>query len=372
VPSRPETAQLHCFGSASLALFDASAAWLPNSVRNAAIESILWAASIRLGPECDIGSVKAGLGPADKKGAPLERHQAANGKLFMDSATIRAKNLIEPTFLCRVERKFRRTVLGQPNPQCFILKRLYRFPFIQRLLGRTIVEAPGIRRTLNFRLGTTDIDVIRYVFREQAFSITRLQRWSEIQTFLDAQHKRGRRPLIVDAGAHIGISTTFLALMFPTALVIALEPEGSNFDLLSKNTEGLNVRCIQAALSSEAHRVRVLDPGEGHWGFRTESTDSEEGLPCVTLNALYDEFCAPQVFPFLVKINIEGAEQELFSQNTDWVRNTGIVIIELHDKIFPKKAISRPFLKCVSVLDRDFLYSGFNVFSIDNRIFTIA
>jgi hypothetical protein len=37
------------------------------------------------------------------------------------------------------------------------------------------------------------------------------------------------------------------------------------------------VRCIQAALSSAAQtHVRVLDPGEGHWGFRTERIDSEE------------------------------------------------------------------------------------------------
>jgi hypothetical protein len=49
-----------------------------------------------------------------------------------------ARNLIEPTFLCR--------------------------------------QAPGISHSLNFRPGTTDIDVIRYVFKEQAFSLIRLRR----------------------------------------------------------------------------------------------------------------------------------------------------------------------------------------------------
>jgi FkbM family methyltransferase len=294
--------------------------------------------------------------------------QTAN--YFVDRAAMAARNLIEPTFLCRLERKFRRTILRQRDPDCLMLQRLYRFPFVQRLVGRMTIEASGISHTLNFRPGTTDIEVIRYVFMEHAFSMTRLRRWPEIRAFLEAQHKRGRRPLIVDAGAHIGISTAFFALTFPTALVLAIEPEESNFDLLLKNTAGLNVRCIQAALSSEAQRVRVLDPGEGHWGFRTERTDSEEGLPCVTLNSLYEEFCGPQGFPFIVKINIEGGEEELFAQNTDWVQNTGIIIIELHDKILPRKAVSRPFLKCVSALDRDFVYAGFNVFSLDNTIFT--
>ena len=288
---------------------------------------------------------------------------------FVDGATMAVSNLIEPTFLCRLERKFRRIVLRQQDPECFLLKRLYRFPFVKRIVGRATIKAPGVSHTLYFRPGTTDIEVVRYVFKRQAFSITRLRRWPEIQAFLETQHNRGGRPLIVDAGAHIGISTVFFALMFPTALVIAIEPEEGNFRLLSKNTEGLNVRCIKAALSSETQRAKVLDPGDGHWAFRTERTDSEDGLPCVTLNSLYGELCHSQAFPFLVKINIEGAEEELFKRNTDWVQNTGVIIIELHDTIFPRRAVSRPFLKCVSALDRDFVYAGFNVFSIDNAVF---
>src|SRR5262249_28428523 len=280
------------------------------------------------------------------------------------------RNLLEPTFLCRLERRFRRMVMRQGNPDCVMLKGLYRFPFVQKLFGQMTIEAPGIRRTLSFRPGTTDVEVIRYVFKEHAFSMARLRRWPEIRAFLETQHRRGRCPLIVDAGAHIGISTIFFALTFPTALVVAIEPEEGNFGLLSKNTEGLNVRCVNAALSSEPLRAKVLDPGEGHWGFRTEKTVSDEGLPCATVNSLYEQFCNSRAFPFLVKINIEGGEEEVFARNTDWVQNTGIIIIELHDKIMPGKAVSRPFLKCVSALDRDFLYAGFNVFSIDNTIFT--
>src|SRR5262249_40939790 len=158
------------------------------------------------------------------------------------------------------------------------------------------------------------------------------------------------------------------ALSFPTALVIAIEPEQENFNLLATNTNGLSVRCLHAALSSESDPVKVLDPGHGSWGFRTEKSD-DGGLPCVTINSLFAEFCGARTFPFIVKINIEGGEKELFERNTDWVKQTGIVIIELHDGILPKQGVARPFLKCVSELDRDFVYSGFNVFSIDNNAF---
>jgi hypothetical protein len=40
----------------------------------------------------------------------------------------------------------------------------------------------------------------------------------------------------------------------------------------------------------------------------------------------------------------------------------------LHDWMLPGKGSALPFLRCVSALDRDFLYSGENVFSIDNAI----
>src|SRR5262249_46476605 len=156
--------------------------------------------------------------------APLSTIRPQPGNYFVDCATMSASKPIESTFLCRLERKFRRIALGQRDPDCLVLQRLYRFPLVQKPVGPFTIEAPGISHSLNFRPDTTDIDVIRYVFKEQAFSLTRLGRWPEIRAFLEAQHNRGRRPLIVDAGAYIGISTAFFALMFPTALVIAIEP----------------------------------------------------------------------------------------------------------------------------------------------------
>ncbi len=39
--------------------------------------------------------------------------------------------------------------------------------------------------------------------------------------------------------------------------------------------------------------------------------------------------------PFIAKIDIEGFESELFSQNTDWVRLFSIIVIELHDWLLP-------------------------------------
>src|SRR5262245_43708031 len=116
-----------------------------------------------------------------QRSASLSNTGLQTTNYFVDGATLAVSNLIEPTFVCRLERKFRRIVLRQQDPDCFLLKRLYRRPFVERIVGRATIQAPGVSHTLNFRPGTTDIEVIRYVFKQQAFSITRLQRWPEIR-----------------------------------------------------------------------------------------------------------------------------------------------------------------------------------------------
>jgi len=70
--------------------------------------------------------------------------------------------------------------------------------------------------------------------------------------------------------------------------------------------------------------------------------------------------------PFIAKIDIEGAEEELFSADTGWVDEFPLLIIELHDGLIPTSASSRNFLRCMAERDRDFVYWGENVFSIAN------
>ena len=50
--------------------------------------------------------------------------------------------------------------------------------------------------------------------------------------------------LIIDGGAHIGLTSLFFAQLFPSAQIIAVEPQKDNFALLSANTAGLRMFCL--------------------------------------------------------------------------------------------------------------------------------
>ena len=72
------------------------------------------------------------------------------------------------------------------------------------------------------------------------------------------------------------------------------------------------------------------------------------------------------LIPFIVKIDIEGFEKDLFSANTDWVEKFKLLIIETHDWMLPTQANSNNFLKVISMCNRDFVHKGENIFSISN------
>ncbi|HYM30394.1 MAG TPA: FkbM family methyltransferase [Candidatus Cybelea sp.] len=230
------------------------------------------------------------------------------------------------------------------------------------------IKHGGVTRRLSYRHGTSDEGVIQQVFQQVDYDLRRLRRCDEILAYVGSQHRRGLRPLIVDAGANIGASSLYFALAFPTAIVVAIEPEDGNFALLQKNVAGFNVRCIKAALSSSPGSARLVDPGIGHWGYRADP-DAGGNLTCVTMREIFAAERNDVTWPFIVKVDIEGGEASVFDKDTAWVDETPIIIVELHDWLLPKAGTARPFLQCVAARDRDFVMVGENIFSIGNRAF---
>jgi FkbM family methyltransferase len=217
------------------------------------------------------------------------------------------------------------------------------------------------------RENSSDAVIIGQIFINQVLNISKLKRCSDLKDFLQAGRATGKRPLIIDGGANIGAASVYFSTQCQDALVVAIEPEASNFQLLVENTKGMPVLPLPCALAATPQRVQVVDVGNGSLGFQTRPvTDeeaSEDDVGCVTINEIFtahQEDC----FPFIVKIDIEGAEYELFQQHTEWIGKTPLIIIELHDWMLPGQGVALPFLRSISQFDRDFICAGENIFSI--------
>jgi FkbM family methyltransferase len=229
----------------------------------------------------------------------------------------------------------------------------------QRLYGK---KSKNVLR-LDVR-DNVDLEVLAQIFRSEDYNLARLARWSDIDACYRRIVAEGQVPLIVDCGANIGASALYFAEQFALARVLAVEPQPGNFLLLSRNCAG-NPRIVplQAAVASEDKRGTLLDPGKGNWGFRVSERPGGD-VEMVSLNSLLARTGGA---PFIVKIDIEGFEAELFSRNLEWLDRFYVLVIELHDWMLPRQRSSHSFLRAIGALDRDFVHAGENVFSIANR-----
>ena len=141
--------------------------------------------------------------------------------------------------------------------------------------------------------------------------------------------------LIIDAGAYTGLSTLYYSSKYPSAKIIAIEPETSNFRILEKNTKHLsNIRRIKAGLWDRNAFLKIKDRGTGKWGFAVEEVSEPEDLDvkAVTIEKILKKSGFDRID--ILKLDIEGSEKQLFSKNYQlWLNKVNIIVIELHDRI---------------------------------------
>ena len=198
--------------------------------------------------------------------------------------------------------------------------------FGRQYLGSGVrLLVPEAHAEVELRLGTSDVPTFR-------------------QVFVDCEYTSASLPetaaTIVDLGANIGLASLYFAARYPQARILAVEPEAENFALLLRNTAvlGGRVDCRQAAVWLHDGTVRFQtrdDDGQplGAWGARV-AADGPSGdgeVPCFRLATLLAmaEFAHVDI----LKVDIEGAERELFSCGLDdCLGRIGLVIVETHDR----------------------------------------
>lgn len=153
-------------------------------------------------------------------------------------------------------------------------------------------------------------------------------------------YPRDIQGLIVDAGGYIGTAAISLAQMYPNAKIITIEPSTDNFSILKENTRPYrNIYPVHAALMPESSRslVTLHDRSTGEWGFTTiKNPCDHSGIPMEQVETTsIDELLKIHKAQDLIilKMDIEGGELDFFKQQSTWLENTKLLIIELHERI---------------------------------------
>lgn len=183
-------------------------------------------------------------------------------------------------------------------------------------------KPPGLAHPLHVRLKTSDLATYEKIFvrREYDFDL-------------------GSQPrVIVDAGANVGLAAVWYANRYPGARIVALEPESSNFRVLAANVAPYPaIVAVQAALWKEDGEVVIVDPGLGHWAFRIaamrNAADAAPVAKAVSVDALMRAHGIDRID--LLKVDIEGAEVDVFGDPAAWIGDVDAIAIELHDRMRP-------------------------------------
>lgn len=142
---------------------------------------------------------------------------------------------------------------------------------------------------------------------------------------------------IIDAGAHIGMSTLYIKTLCPNAKVICFEPNPYTFDILKKNIDDnqLNdVMLINKALSNHAGHTKLFGELDGTtadtrgnsiiaaWGVRA---NTEEITVATTP---LSEYITDDIY--FLKMDLEGAETIIIPEIGDKIKKIHYAVIDLH------------------------------------------
>lgn len=137
------------------------------------------------------------------------------------------------------------------------------------------------------------------------------------------------RPLVVDIGACTGLFSALVLQMYPDCEVIAVEPEPSNFEILTLNTAKWRERSVLNRCAIGGHDGTTTLFGGHGTGYTVHDADSDHGgIPAIL--ATLDTLIGTKRVA-LLKVDIEGGEYDAFAAcPTETLKRVDRIHMEWH------------------------------------------
>lgn len=213
-----------------------------------------------------------------------------------------------------------------------------------------------------------DITTVFEIFSEESYNIQNFEIYENIKIYYNNVLKNNKKPLIIDCGSNIGSSTSYFSKIYNRSSIVLIEPDIKSFCFSKKNINYKELLEINSAINSSSTPINFLcDPNNS----RASKVIEDKGMlvQSITVKKILHKFDLNKFEPFLIKIDIEGFEKNLFSSNYEWINDFKILIIEIHDWMLSGRHNSMNFINAIAETmkdnkKRDLLISGENLISV--------
>lgn len=145
-------------------------------------------------------------------------------------------------------------------------------------------------------------------------------------------------PKILDLGANIGLSILFFKKLFPESKITALEPDPNIFNCLRQNIHGNGFKDVNLINKAAWISDTVLKfDADGADGGRVVDNKKENLLEVEAIDV--KKLLSENEFDFL-KMDIEGAESEVFPACKEYLSNLNYIFLEYHSIIGQNQNLS--------------------------------
>jgi len=167
-------------------------------------------------------------------------------------------------------------------------------------------------RLITYRLNRGDIQSIREVLMDEVYRLPFPSQQPDV---------------LVDLGANIGLTSLFYHRTLQARSIIAVEPDPSNAQLVRENLSGLPAVVFQAAVGPHDGTARFAQNRASNLGTLS-SHPSDIEVSVMSMDSVLKS--VPEGANILVKLDIEGGEEELLQANTEWLSRVDGLIVEFH------------------------------------------
>lgn len=193
---------------------------------------------------------------------------------------------------------------------------------------------------LTLRRDNSDIEVLKQVILEEEYKI--------LVEYLSKNKDIDKEIIIIDGGANVGYTSVFFNKYFPKAKILAIEPVLENCEILKENfllNRISNFEILNGGIHYEDSILLINNKFRDGKSWSTtliqqnSNINNQTSIDVFSLQTIMKKYNISNID--ILKLDIEGSEKGLFTNDTSWLSYVNNIAIEIHEEFISPNEVKK-------------------------------